>query len=79
MKVQKTFSTTKGKSQSDKIIKYYCFVLLSFGPLTGDSKAIIEDHSISLLHTLCSHRYSCSKKEEFDGSKENEDYLVVMP
>ena len=25
---------------------------MSFGPLTGDSKAIKEDQSISLLHTL---------------------------
>ena len=32
-KYKKTFNTTKGKRQKDKRIKYYYFVLLSFGPL----------------------------------------------
>ena len=51
MKVQKIFSTTKGKSKKDKRIKYYYFVLLTFGPHPGNSKAINEDQSISFLHT----------------------------
>ena len=51
MKVQKTFSTTKGKSKKYKRIKEYYFVLLNFGPLIGDSKDIKEDQYILFCYT----------------------------
>ena len=45
---------------------------MSFGPLTGDSKAIKEDKSISLLPTHLLSQVQLLQKEGFAGSKEEE-------
>ena len=78
MITKKTFSTTKGESQSNKRIKEYYFVLLSFGPLTGDSKAIKEDHSISSSHTL-DLIGTIAPIIRIHWFKKKKDCLVVMP
>ena len=76
--MQKTFSTTNGKSQSNKRIKYYYFVLLSFCPLTGDFKGykrrsihFIIIHTLALALTVAEGRFSLVLEEK--------DIFVVMP
>ena len=51
---------------------------MSFGPLTGDSKAIKEDQSISLLHTLAL-ALTAAPRKVFVGSEKKKVCLMVMP
>ena len=58
-----------------KVIKEYYFVPLSFGPHIGDSKAIKEDHSISLLHTLALTGTTAHQK--ISQVLKKEDFMIV--
>ena len=70
----------KAKVKIRKKIKHYYFDLSNFGRLTSDSKDIKEDQSISLLHTLFSHKYSCSIKKILQVFEEGMfyDYALAL-
>ena len=65
----------KVKSKKDKRIKYYYFVLLSFGPDLGDPKAIKEDQLISFLHTLVDDHQAAPRR--FSLALEEEEQFLV--